>query len=104
MIEYKLPTSGELIPLLHVVPSKTDTERLLVISPDLADVLSTIICRVRDEDHTVPLVVAYDLHERKWLPPMPLLFQRRMGAEHRPIAPQAIRHLLIGAAEQGRDQ
>ena len=100
MIEYKLPTSGELIPLLHIVPSKTDTERLLVISPDLADVLSTIICRVRGEDHTVPLVVAYDLHERKWLPPMPLLFQRRMGAEHRPIAPQAIRHLLIGAAER----
>jgi hypothetical protein len=100
MIEYKLPTSGELIPLLHIVPSKTDTERLLVISPELADVLSTIICRVRGEDHTVPLVVAYDEHERTWLPPMPLLFQRRMGAEHRPIAPQAIRDLLIGATQR----
>lgn len=100
MIEYKLPESGELIPLLHVVPSKTDLERLLVISPELADVLSTIICRVRGDDQTVPLVIAYDALERTWLPPMPLLFQRRFGAEHRPIAPQAIRHLLIGAAER----
>lgn len=107
MIEYRLPHSGEVVPLLHVAPSKTDIERLLVISPELADVLSAIICRVRGEDETVPLVVAYDEHERTWLPPMPLLFQRPFGAEHRPIAPQAIRHLLIGAAERaglvGRD-
>ncbi|MHB1774175.1 MAG: tyrosine-type recombinase/integrase [Acidimicrobiales bacterium] len=100
MIEYKLPESGELIPLLHVVPSKTDLERLLVISPELADVLSAIICRVRREDQTVPLVVAYDALERTWLPPMPLLFQRRFGAEHRPIVPHAIRQLLVGAAER----
>jgi integrase len=100
MIEYKLPESGELIPLLHIVPSKTDLERLLVISPELADVLSAIICRVRGEDQTVPLVVAYDALERTWLPPMPLLFQRRFGAEHRPIDPQAIRQLLVGAVER----
>jgi hypothetical protein len=30
-IQYKLPATGELIPLLQIVPSKTDTERLLVI-------------------------------------------------------------------------
>ena len=107
MIEYRLPGSGEAVPLLHVAPSKTDIERLLVISPELADVLSAIICRVRGEDETVPLVVAYDEHERTWLSPMPLLFQRPFGAEHRPITPQAIRQLLIGAAERaglvGRD-
>ena len=93
--------------MLHVAPSKTDVERLLVISPELADVLSAIICRVRGEDETVPLVLAYDEHERTWLAPMPLLFQRRFGAEHRPIGPQAIR-LLLGRAVQrtgitGRD-
>ena len=98
MIQYKLPGTGELIPLLHIAPSKTDIERLLVISPELADVLATIICRVRHDD-AVPLVVAYDEHERTWLPPMPLLFQRRFGAEHRPIAPPAIR-LLINIAVQ----
>lgn len=97
MIEYRLPQSGEVVPLLHVVPSKTDVERMLVISPELADVLSAIICRVRGEGEAVPLVVAYDEHERIWLPPMPLLFQRRFSAEHRPIGAQAIRQLLVGA-------
>ena len=38
-IQYRLPATGELIPLLQIAPSKTDTERLLVISPELADVL-----------------------------------------------------------------
>ncbi len=107
MIEYHLPDSGEVVPLLHVAPSKTDVERLLVISPELADVLSAIICRVRGESPTVPLVLAYDEHERTWLPPMPLLFQRRLGAEYRPIGPQAIRDLLGRAVRRtgitGRD-
>jgi len=30
-IQYKLPTTGELIPLLQIAPSKTDTERLLPV-------------------------------------------------------------------------
>ena len=30
-IQYKLPSTGELIPLLQIAPSKTDTERLLPI-------------------------------------------------------------------------
>ena len=33
------PPTGQLVPLLQIAPSKTDTERLLVISPKLADVL-----------------------------------------------------------------
>ncbi|MFN2497146.1 MAG: hypothetical protein ABR608_14795, partial [Pseudonocardiaceae bacterium] len=33
LIQYRLPASGELIPLLQITPSKTDAERLLVISP-----------------------------------------------------------------------
>jgi hypothetical protein len=47
MIEYRLPDTREVVPLLHVAPSKTDIERLLVISPELADVLSVIIRRGR---------------------------------------------------------
>jgi len=97
LIQYKLPATGELIPLLHIAPSKTDAERLLVVSPELADVLSAIICRIRDTDGTVPLVVAYDMHELIWLPPMPLLFQRRYGAENRPIPAHAIRKILHAA-------
>ena len=31
LIQYRLPTTGELVPLLQIAPSKTDTERLLPI-------------------------------------------------------------------------
>ena len=31
LVQYRLPGTGELIPLLHIVPSKTDTEQLLPI-------------------------------------------------------------------------
>jgi hypothetical protein len=81
LIQYRLPKSRELVPLLQIVPSKTDTERLLVIAPELADVLSTIIVRIRNADGSVPLVVAYDNHEKVWNPPMPLLFQWRSGLD-----------------------
>jgi hypothetical protein len=97
LIHYRLPATGELIPLLQIAPSKTDSERLLVISPQLADVLSAIISRVRDDTGAIPLVVAYDYHERVWNPPMPLLFQRRYGGEHRPITGPAIRELITAA-------
>ncbi|MFI2207910.1 site-specific integrase [Streptomyces sp. NPDC020192] len=47
-----------------------------MVSPELADVLSTIITRIRDpRTGAVPRVVAYDYNERIWNPPMPLLFQ-----------------------------
>jgi hypothetical protein len=102
LVQYRLPATGELIPLLQIAPSKTDTERLLVVSPELADVLSAIITRIRDQEDSVPLVVAYDDNERQWNPPMPLLFQRRLRAENRPITAQAIRQLLdIALARTG---
>ncbi|MGH9189694.1 MAG: tyrosine-type recombinase/integrase, partial [Acidimicrobiales bacterium] len=82
LVRYRLPTTGELIPLLQIAPSKTDAERLLVVSPELADVLSAVICHVRDPNGIVPTVRARDYHERVWLPPAPLLFQRRLGAEN----------------------
>ena len=97
LIHYRLPATGEHVPLLQIAPSKTDTERLLVISPELADVLSAIISRVRDPDGAVPLVASYDYHERVWNPPMPLLFQRNYGGEHRSITGPAIRELITAA-------
>ncbi len=95
--EYRLPTTGELVPLLQIAPSKTDTERLLLVSPELADVLSAIIRRVRGPGGAVPLTVSYDIKERVWNPPMPLLFQRNIGSEKRAYTPNAIRNLLINA-------
>jgi integrase len=99
LVQYRLPTTGELIPMLQIAPSKSDAERLLVVGPELAEVLSAIIRRVRVPAGTVPLVVAYDMHERVWNPAMPLLFQRRYGVENRPINAEAVRALLSDALE-----
>lgn len=96
-VQYQLPSTGELVPLLQIAPSKTDAERLLLISPELADVLSAVICRIRDATGTVPLVPSYDIHERVWLPPMPLLFQRRWGAENRALPRRSIEKALDNA-------
>ncbi len=97
LIRYRLPATGELVPLLQITPSKTDTERLLVVSPDLADVLSAIVSRVRDDRGAVPLVRAYDRHECQWLGPSPFLFQRRWAAQNRTICSGAIRNMLTDA-------
>lgn len=97
LVQYRLPATGQLVPLLQIAPSKTDTERLLVVSPDLAEVLSAIISRLRDRSGAVPLVSAYDGRERVWSAPAPLLFQRRVGTEHRAIAVGSVGTLLSGA-------
>jgi integrase len=94
LIQYRLPSTGELVPLLQIAPSKTDAERLLVVSPELADVLSAVICRVRGPDGTVPLVSARDSHELVWMPPAPLLFQRRFRAENHSFPPIFVAKLL----------
>ena len=82
------------MPLLQIAPSKTDAERLLLVSPELADVLSIIISRIRDSHGAVPLVRARDRHERIWLPRTPLLFQRRLGTENHLIGIDTISTLL----------
>ena len=96
-VQYRLPGTGELVPLLQITPSKTDAERLLVAGPELADVLSAIITRARADGQAVPLVAAYDDHERVWLPPAPVLFQRKIGAENRAFPPHTIRQILSRA-------
>jgi hypothetical protein len=60
-------------------------------------VLSAVVCRIRNPDGSIPLVVAYDHHEKVWNPPMPLLFQRTVGLETRPIPISGIRTLLSDA-------
>ena len=97
LVQYRLPTTGEIVPLLQVAPSKTDAERLLVVSPELAEVLSAIILRVSTRTGKVPLVPSYDVHERVWSGPAPLLFQRRVGTEDRAIPPSTVRKLLSAA-------
>jgi integrase len=97
LIQYRLPTTGELVPLLQIAPSKTDAERLLLVSPELADVLSAIISRVRGPAGKIPLVAGYDRHERRWREPAPFLFQHDVHGENRVHTDQGIRDLLEAA-------
>ncbi|MGH3523903.1 MAG: tyrosine-type recombinase/integrase, partial [Mycobacterium sp.] len=94
LIQYRLPDTGQLIPLLQITPSKTDAERLLVIAPELADVLSTVVTRIRGGQAHVPSVVSYDKNERVYNPPMPLLFQWRRRLENRAVSERALRSYL----------
>ncbi|HUZ38560.1 MAG TPA: site-specific integrase [Streptosporangiaceae bacterium] len=97
LVQYRLPGTGELVPLLQIVPSKTDTERLLLISPDLADVLAAVISRVRAPSGAVPLVAAYDDSERRWRHPAPLLFQRRFRGYDQALHEGTVRKMLAAA-------
>ncbi|MCK2238964.1 MULTISPECIES: hypothetical protein [unclassified Crossiella] len=55
LVSYKLPDTGEIVPMLQVVPSKSNEERLLLVGPELASVLATVITRLRTENGgTVP--------------------------------------------------
>jgi hypothetical protein len=66
----------------------------MVISPELADVLSTIVARIRGDRPDVPLVVSYDQNERVYHPPMPLLFQWRRRLDHRAVSETVLRTYL----------
>ena len=82
------------MPLLQIAPSKTDEERVLLVSPELADVLSVIVQRVRGNDETIPLVAGYDPGERIWNPALPLLFQWRVSHQKRAISADNVRKAL----------
>lgn len=94
LVSHRLPDTGEVIPLLQIVPSKVNEERLLLVTPELASVLAAIVRRVRPADGRVPLVERYDQHERTTGPPLPHLFQRRRGWRHEVIGPRTVVLLL----------
>ncbi len=96
---YRLPSTGEVIPLLQMTPSKTDRERLLVVSPELAEVLAAIIHRVRAGRAQLPLVVRYDGAERLHSPPLPFLFQRPYGLSNVCLTRERVNTLLSATAE-----
>jgi hypothetical protein len=80
LVSYKLPDTGEIVPMLQIVPSKANEERLLLVGPELASVLAAIITRLRRlNGGSVPLTGRYDYHERLPGPALPHLFQHRHG-------------------------
>lgn len=93
-VSYTLPTTGEIIPMLQITPSKTDQERLLVISPELAAVFAEIIHRVRGDDEHLPLVSRYDAAERTHSAELPFLFQRRWGLRGQALTKMRVKELL----------
>ena len=70
-----------------------------MVVPELADVLSAIVHRVREPGGAIPVIPSYDALERTWLPPMPLLFQRPVFTEHRRLSRHFIRDVLNGLVE-----
>ncbi|MDO0929844.1 tyrosine-type recombinase/integrase [Streptomyces sp. TG1A-8] len=83
LVSYRLADTNELVPLLQILPSKNNQERLLLVSPELASVLATVITRLRKANgETIPLVSQYDSHERVFGPMLPHLFQRRARGHH----------------------
>ena len=71
---YTSEATGTLVPLLHIVPSKTDAERLIPMSPELVSVLLEVQRRVKGRGTVVPLSVRYDPHEKLHGEQFPHLF------------------------------
>ncbi|MEV6135225.1 site-specific integrase [Nocardia sp. NPDC051990] len=69
----------------------------MTADPIRATTQHTIVQRLRNPDGSIPLIVSYDVREKIWNPPMPVLFQRGIGNERRAYTPTAIRKVLINA-------
>ena len=101
LVSYRLADTGELVPMLQVVPSKTDEERVLLISPELASVLASMITRLRAQNGgTIPLVARYDAHERVDSPLLPHLFQRKAGWRAYAMGAGAVQRLLSNTLQR----
>jgi hypothetical protein len=72
---YTSSTTGTLVPLLHIVPSKTDAERLILMTPELVTVLVAVQRRAKGRHDQVPLSVRYDPSEKVHGEPFPHLFE-----------------------------
>ena len=90
---YRQP-NGDIIPLIQIAPSKTDAERVIPASPELAAVLARIITRVAGADGRIPLTIRHDEHERSWSDPLPHLFQYRLGGRPRSLNSASLREYL----------
>lgn len=95
LVSYRLADTGETVPLLQIVPSKNNEERLLLVSPELASVLATIITRLRGSNGgVIPQVARFDTIERTLGPGLPHLFQRRLRWKRDVITAKMVRELI----------
>ncbi|WP_432945752.1 tyrosine-type recombinase/integrase [Kribbella sp. CA-253562] len=98
-------TTGTLVPLLHIVPSKTDAERLIPMTPELVTVLVAVQRRTKGPHDHVPLSVRYDPYEKVHGEPFPHLFARRLGTRQEVLSASVVRRLLddVAASADLRD-
>jgi integrase len=93
---YTSQSTGTVVPLLHITPSKTDRERLIPMSPELVKVLLSVQRRAKAGRSQIPVSIRYDPHERVHGAPFPHLFSRRVGARQEVIS----HHYVRGALNQ----
>lgn len=74
---YVMKPTGETVPLVHIKPSKTDRERMIVASPELVHVFAEILKRARCPDGTIPLTRRWDPAERLYSEYLPHLWVDR---------------------------
>jgi hypothetical protein len=91
---YTASTTGTLVPLLHIVPSKTDCERLVPMTPELVQVLLAVLRRAKGGHDHVPLSVRYDVTEKVHGQPFPHLFARKVGARQEVLSGHYLRGIL----------
>jgi integrase len=96
---YTPASTGTLVPLLHIAPSKLDIERLIPMNPELVGVLVAVQRRAKHRQQQIPLSVRYDPHEKVHGPALPHLFARPLGARHEVLSVNYVRTLLIAAAQ-----
>ena len=99
---YIAPTTGTLVPLLHIVPSKTDCERLIPMSPELVQVLLAVLRRAKAGNDHVPLSIRYDINEKVHSEPFPHLFARRVGTRQEVLSPFFVQCDTCPSGSRGR--
>ena len=106
---YTAPTTGTLVPLLHIVPSKTDCERLIPMSPELVQVLLAVLAP--RQERATPMCrsrFATTPHEKLHGEPFPHLFARRVGTRQEVLSrirrPRILNHLaaVAGLTDAGQ--
>lgn len=95
---YVAPTTNTIVPLLHIVPSKTDQERLIPMSPELVKILVEVQRRARGTGQAVPLSTRYDPNDKTFSERLPHLFARLVGPTQNVLSNHYVRKLLIGIA------
>lgn len=99
-IRHYRTADGQLVVLLQVAPSKSDRERVLPVSPELAHALAVVVARVRGDDGKIPTICRYDRLEHELSPPLPFLLQRVRGDQQVLLTGEAIGVLLRRASQR----